>query len=115
MRRFYEVLVGYAKGMNTQPQINGHPVVDTRMATIGRVTDVLYDDADTGPRWAVVKVGLLGSEHYMPLTEALLDQEGRVVVPFDKSSIKRAPRAGGRHVLTPKDERALRDYYGVAV
>jgi hypothetical protein len=100
--------------MSTQPQINGHRVVDTRMATIGKVTDVLYDNAEMEPRWAVVKVGTFGAEHYMPLMEAYVDHEGRVVVPFDKMSIKRAPRAGKDHVLSPDDERALRDYYGIA-
>ena len=114
MRRFYGRDPGYAKGMSIQPQINGHQVVDKRMSTIGKVTDVLYDDVEMQPRWAVVKVGMLGSEHYMPLMEAYMADDGRVIVPFDKMSIKHAPRAGKDHVLTPDDERALRDYYGIA-
>jgi hypothetical protein len=114
MPRFYESGIGYAKGMTNEPVFNGHPVVDTRMAPIGKVTDVLYDQTEMQPRWAIVKVGMLGGEHFVPLHDAYVDGEGRVVIPFDKVSVKRAPKVNSDHVLTPDAERELRDYYGIA-
>jgi hypothetical protein len=50
----------------------------------------------------------------MPLDDSYVDDAGRLVVPFDKASIKRAPKAGREHVLTPDVARELRDYYGRA-
>ena len=45
----------------------GHAVVDPRMAKVGTVTDVLFDDRAAEPRWAVVKTGVLSGEHLVPL------------------------------------------------
>jgi len=61
-----------------------------------------------------VKMGVFAGEHYVPLMNAYVDEDGRLVVPFDKSSIKRAPKVRGDHVLTAEVQRELRDYYGVA-
>ena len=92
----------------------GHAVVDTRLARVGKVTDVLFDDRAAEPRWAVVKTGILSGEHFVPLDHTYVDLEGRLVVPLNKSNIKRAPRVPRDHVLTPEAQRELRDYYGIA-
>jgi hypothetical protein len=92
----------------------GHTVVDAQLERVGKVTDVLFDDRAAGPRWAVVKIGMLGGEHLVPLDQTYVDLEGRLVVPLNKSNIKRAPRVPRDHVLTPEAQRELRDYYGVA-
>ena len=100
--------------MNRQKTLSGLPVIDTQAEPIGKVTDVIYDDRDMSPRWAVVKTGLLGGEHCVPLDNSYIANAGELVVPFDKMSIKRAPRVGRDHILTPQLERELRDYFGVA-
>jgi len=98
-----------------QPRtISGHPVLDMQLENVGKVTDVLYDAAETVARWAVVKTGVFGGEHYVPLDNSYLDEDGRLVLPFDKASIKRAPKARGAHVITDDVARELWDYYGVA-
>jgi hypothetical protein len=96
------------------PALTGHVVVDAGLAMVGKVTDVLFDERAMERRWAVVKMGFLGGEHYVPLDNAYIDLDGRLVVPFDRTSIKRAPRVPSDHVLTPEAARELRDYYGVA-
>jgi len=93
--------------------LTGHDVVDAHLAKVGKVTDVIFDDASL-PRWAVVKTGFLGAEHFVPLHDAYVDVRGQLVVPFNKADIKRAPRAGGDHVLTREARRALHDYFGIA-
>jgi hypothetical protein len=97
-----------------QPRaLTGHPVVDTRLARVGTVTDVLFDDRAV-PGWAVVKTGLLGGEHFVPLQYTYVDADGRLVVPLKKADIKHAPRVRRDHVLTRETRRELRDYYGIA-
>jgi PRC-barrel domain len=90
------------------------PVVDTNYQPVGKVTDVLFDDREVAPRWAVVKTGLFGGERFVPLQNAYVDEAGRLVVPFDKVSIKRAPKTRGDHVLSSEVAKELRDYYGIA-
>jgi hypothetical protein len=92
----------------------GHTVVDTQMAKVGKVTDVLFDDRAAVPRWAVVKTGIIRGEHLVPLEQTYVDTDGRLVVPLSKSSIKRAPRIRRDHVLTLEAQHELRDYYGIA-
>ncbi len=96
------------------PGLNDTPVVDMQHHIVGRVTDVLFDDREFSPRWAVVKTGFFGGERFVPLQNAYVDEAGRLVVPFDKMSIKRAPKSRGDHVLSPEIAKELRDYYGVA-
>ena len=95
------------------PGLNDAPVVDTNHQLVGRVTDVLFDDREFSPRWAVVKTGLFGGERFVPLQNAYVDEAGRLVVPFDKTSIKRAPKTRGDHLLSPEVAKELRDYYGI--
>jgi hypothetical protein len=98
----------------TPPALSGHRVIDPQLQPVGEVTDVLYDEREQTPRWAVVKTGLLRGEHYVPLEHAYLDQDGHLVVAHDRAAIKRAPRARRDHVLTREIARELRDYYNVA-
>jgi hypothetical protein len=107
----------YEREPNTpgpSPALNDAPVVDTQLQPVGRVTDVLFDDREFSPRWAVVKTGFFGGERFVPLQNAYLDDAGRLVVPFDKTSIKRAPKTRGDHVVSPEVAKELRDYYGIA-
>jgi hypothetical protein len=92
----------------------GHPVVDSHLAKLGKVTDVIFDDRAGIPRWAIVRTGILGGERYVPLDNSYVDEDGRVVVSLDRATVRRAPRVRRDHVLTPEAQRALRDYYGVA-
>ena len=99
---------------STRPALAGHAVFDAQLRRVGTVTDVLYDEREQEPRWAVVKTGVVGGEHFVPLAASYVDQDGRLVVPHDKASIKRAPRAGRDHVVTRKIGLKLRDYYSIA-
>src|ERR1700730_6549106 len=87
--------LGYARRMTYErepnasaasPGLNDAPVVDTNQQLVGRVTDVLFDDREFSPRWAVVKTGLFGGERFVPLQNAYVDEAGRLVVSFDKTS-----------------------------
>jgi hypothetical protein len=92
--------------------LTGRTVLDTRSAKVGKVTDVLSDDSR--PDWAVVKTGPLSGEHFVPLASTYVDAEGRLIVPLFRAEVRRAPRAGRDHVITPQARNELRDYYGRA-
>jgi hypothetical protein len=97
-----------------QSALAGQVVVDGHLQTVGTVTLVLDDERETTPRWAVVRMGVWRGEHYVPLADTYVDHDGRLVVPFDKTSIKHAPHARGDHVISVAVALRLRDYYGIA-
>ena len=88
-------------------------MVSDQGAVIGRVNDVLIDETAADDAWAVVSTGLLRSEHFVPLTAAYLADDGDVVVPYDKTTIKRAPRAD-EHVISSPVRAELAAYYGTS-
>jgi len=92
--------------------LTGRTVLDMRAARVGKVTDVLFEDGS--PDWAVVKTGPLSGEHFVPLEHTYVDEDGRLVLPHEKADIKRAPRVGRDHLITPQSRHQLRDYYGIA-
>ena len=57
---------------------------------MGTISYVLYDQRDMAPRWAVVKLGTLRGQHFVPLSDSYMDEDGRLVVPYDKSVVGRA-------------------------
>lgn len=82
---------------------------------IGSVGQIFLDDVTEEPVFATVDTGLAGgSKSFIPLANASVTQ-GRLDVGFDKSRVDGAPSvsADDNH-LSPEEERALYDYYGIA-
>ena len=102
-----------AAGESRDHQVLGHRMVSEQGTVIGRVNDVLIDQTASDDAWAVVSTGFMRSEHFVPLTSAYIADDGDVVVPYDKSTIKRAPRAA-EHVLTTPVRKELAAYYGTS-
>ena len=89
-------------------------VIDDHFETIGTVTDVLYDSEEAmEPRWAIVKTGKFGGERPTPLDGAYVTDGGDLVVPFDRTTIKNAPKVPHDHVLTRRAEEEIAEYYEV--
>ena len=66
------------------------------------------------PKWVVVSPGVFRAERFLPLDKAYLSLEGNLVVPFDRRTVSRSPKAERDHVLSPITERALEQYYQLA-
>ena len=78
---------------------------------IGKVGQVYLDDETGQPSWVTVKTGLFGTqESFVPLSSADLAGED-VVVPYDKETIKGAPRMESDASLSPQEEKRLYSYY----
>lgn len=91
-------------------------VVDDHFETIGTVTDVLYDSEETmEPRWAVVKTSVFGGERPTPLEGSYVADSGDLVVPFDRTTIKHAPKIPHDHILTRHDEEQIAEYFEVSL
>jgi uncharacterized protein (TIGR02271 family) len=82
---------------------------------IGRVGQV-WSDGVGRPTWASVKTGLFGlNESLVPLETADL-RDDRLVVPFDKATVKDAPNVDADHdePLSRDDVERLYEYYGLS-
>jgi hypothetical protein len=91
----------------------GHDVVDPENRLIGTIDDVLYDHAGE-PTWAVVSLGMMRSSHYLPVAAGYLAEDGTFVVPYDKRTVKAAPKASRDHVIDPDVEHELVEHYELA-
>ena len=93
---------------------SGGNVVGRDGSKIGSIEHVYFDD-DTGrPEWVTAKTGMFGgAASFVPLEEATVEGKD-LTVPFDKSTVKDAPRVedSDGH-LTPEQEKDLYRYYGL--
>jgi hypothetical protein len=78
---------------------------------VGKVGQVYLDDETGQPSWVTVRTGLFGTqESFVPLSSADLVGED-IVVPYDKETIKGAPRMETDASLSPQEEKRLYSYY----
>ncbi len=87
---------------------------EVRSATgekIGGIGQVYLDNESGEPNWVTVKTGLFGTqESFVPLAQAEVSGAD-VMVPYDKDTVKNAPRLDVGGTLTPEEERRLYSYY----
>ncbi|AEF40571.1 PRC-barrel domain-containing protein [Hoyosella subflava] len=80
---------------------------------IGKIIDLYIDNATGEPSWVTLRTGLLGvKESLVPITEATVTDNG-LQFPFTKHKVKDAPDIGAEGDLTPQQEAALFQYYGL--
>ncbi len=93
---------------------NGGVVIDKDGDKVGKIGQVYLDDESGNPEWVTTKTGLFGgSETFVPVAAADFG-DNEIRVPYDKATIKDAPRmddAEGH--LSPEQESELFSYYGV--
>jgi len=94
-------------------QHRGREVCDRDGDKIGSI-DEIYLDAETGePEWALVHTGLFGTKRtFVPLREAD-EAEGALRVPFDKATVKDAPKIDAEGQLSQREEAELYRHYGM--
>jgi hypothetical protein len=91
----------------------GAPVQGPEGEKIGTVAQVFVDHVNAKPSWVTIHTGLFGrQESFIPLEQATFDGE-MLRVGFEKSVIRDAPRVDADGALSPADETALFEYYGM--
>src|SRR3712207_5392160 len=93
---------------------SGGTVVDNDGDKIGKVSQVFLDDQTGNPEWVTVTTGLFGTaESFIPLNQASVRGD-EIVVPYDKSTVKGAPRVQDSNGhLSESEEAELYRYYGL--
>jgi hypothetical protein len=80
---------------------------------IGSIDEIYLDAQTNEPEWALVNTGLFGTKRtFVPLTE-VTEEDGTLTVPFDKSTVKDAPKVEPDGQLTHSEEEELYGYYGI--
>ncbi len=94
-------------------QLLGAQIVDTSGENVGTVKDVYLNDRTGEPSWISVATGWFGhSESLLPLDRAEISID-QIRVPFDKPTIKNAPRCESGVPLSSQDEDELYRHYGI--
>ncbi len=90
----------------------GQDLVDADGDKIGKIDEIYLDTETSEPEWAVVTTGLFGTKQsFVPLGDATTSADG-VRVPFDKSTVKDAPKIDPDGQLSQSEERDLYAHYG---
>jgi sporulation protein YlmC with PRC-barrel domain len=88
-------------------------VLSTSGEKIGSVGQIYLDDQTGEPTFVTANTGLFGmSQSFVPLRGARVEN-GNVVVDFDKTTVKDAPRINDDGSLSPAEEDQLYAYYGM--
>lgn len=88
-------------------------VVSASGEKIGSVGQIYLDDQSGEPTFVTANTGLFGmSQSFVPLRGARVEN-GNVVVDFDKTTVKDAPRIDDDGSLSPDEEDRLYAYYGM--
>ena len=93
-------------------QLRGEDLYDSDGDKIGAVEEIYLDEQTDEPEWALVKTGLFGGKGtFVPLSDAR-DEDGALRVPYDKATIKDAPKMDPDGRLSEADEAELYRHYG---
>ncbi|HWE55583.1 MAG TPA: PRC and DUF2382 domain-containing protein [Acidimicrobiales bacterium] len=91
----------------------GDEVVTGDGSKLGRVEQIYLDEETGRPEWAEVKTGMFGNKRSLVPLAVAERAAGGLRVPFDKEQIKGAPHHDPGVELSPQDEAAFFDYYGI--
>ena len=81
-------------------QFRGQQLYDADGDKIGAIEEIYLDAETDAPEWALVKTGLFGSKStFVPLRDAS-DTGGALRVPFDKATVKGAPKMDASSTAT---------------
>jgi uncharacterized protein (TIGR02271 family) len=80
---------------------------------IGTIEEIYLDTDTNQPEWALVTTGLFGTKQsFVPIGSASREGDG-VSVPFDKATIKDAPKVDPDGSLSEREEHELYRHYGL--
>src|SRR5215212_10099979 len=91
----------------------GENLADADGEKIGSIGEIYLDTETGAPEWALVATGMFGTKStFVPLRDAT--EQGDVLrVPFDKETVKDAPKMDPDGELSQSEESELYRYYGI--
>ncbi len=94
-------------------QFRGENLCDSDGDKIGSVEEIYLDAETNTPEWALVNTGMFGGKStFVPLRDAS-EADGTLQVPFDKATVKDAPKMDPNGQLSQSEEAELYRYYGM--
>ena len=94
-------------------EFRGEELVDSDGDKIGSIEEIYLDAETDEPEWALVKTGLFGTKStFVPLRDAS-DAGETLRVPYDKATIKDAPKMDADGQLSQHEEAELYRHYGL--
>jgi uncharacterized protein (TIGR02271 family) len=94
-------------------QYRGQNLADADGDKIGSIEEIYLDTETDAPEWALVSTGMFGTKStFVPLRDAS-EENGTLRVPFDKATVKDAPRMDPDGELSQREESELYRYYGM--
>jgi uncharacterized protein (TIGR02271 family) len=95
-------------------QLRGEDLATRDGDKIGSIEEIYLDAETDQPEWALVNTGLFGTKStFVPLRDAT-ESDGTLRVPFDKETVKDAPKIDPDGELSRREESELYRYYGIA-
>jgi uncharacterized protein (TIGR02271 family) len=80
---------------------------------LGTIEEIYLDTDTNRPEWALVTTGLFGSKQsFVPISGATRGEDG-ITVPFDKATVKDAPKVDPDGSLSEREEQELYRHYGM--
>jgi uncharacterized protein (TIGR02271 family) len=90
----------------------GSDLLDNDGDKIGSIDEIYLDRETDEPEWAVVTTGLFGTKRtFVPISDAQ-PADGGIRVPYEKATVKDAPRIDPDGELSHEEERTLYAHYG---
>jgi uncharacterized protein (TIGR02271 family) len=103
--------------MATSPEVlswRGQDALDADGEKIGSIEEIYLDAESDQPEWALVNTGLFGTKRsFVPLRDASASGREGIRVPFDKATVKDAPKVDPDGRLSQEEEAQLYRHYGL--
>jgi uncharacterized protein (TIGR02271 family) len=94
-------------------QFRGQTLCDADGDKIGSIEEIYLDAETDAPEWALVNTGLFGTKStFVPLRDAS-ETGGTLRVPYEKATVKDAPKIDPDGQLSQREEGELYRYYGM--
>jgi uncharacterized protein (TIGR02271 family) len=93
--------------------LRGQDLIGRDGDKLGTIEEIYLDTETDQPEWALVTTGLFGSKQsFVPISGASRAGDG-VTVPFDKATVKDAPKVDPDGRLSGSEEQQLYRHYGL--
>ena len=94
-------------------QFRGQTLSDANGDKIGKIEEIYLDAQTDEPEWALVNTGMFGTKStFVPVRDAA-EADGELRVPFEKATVKDAPKIDPDGQLSQREESELYRYYGL--
>ena len=91
----------------------GQSLVGSDGENLGTVEEIYLDQETQRPEWALVATGLFGTKQsFVPIQQVNRSEQG-LQVPFDKATVKDAPKIDPDGQLSQPEEAELYRHYGI--